>query len=218
MNMTRLVVLANSRKQGNRCLAGIDLATGKWVRPVTAEGDGSITLKAMERAGCVPALLDIVEMPLDASGPDYGFESENKLIRRGKWRRIGTATVDDVNKFAIRPTCILHTGGNCVAPEVMHAKPFDERVTLQLVRTKGFAIREEWFYDKRSWIGIVPSGKNHLEVKITDLAFCEKLRNGHKPSGSCLLTMSLSMPYSPVPERPPLCWKLVAGVIELPAE
>ncbi|MHC4676481.1 MAG: dual OB domain-containing protein, partial [Planctomycetota bacterium] len=45
-----------------------------------------------------------------------------------------------------------------------------------------------------------------------------RLNKGHKPSNSCLLTMSLGMPYKPPDweeDEPPVCWKLISGVIEL---
>ncbi|MFP5272720.1 dual OB domain-containing protein [Coleofasciculus sp.] len=32
--MKKIICLANSRKLDERCIAGIDLNTGKWVRPV----------------------------------------------------------------------------------------------------------------------------------------------------------------------------------------
>lgn len=216
MRLTRLIVLANSRKQGNRCLAGIDLATGKWVRPICKnEEDGSIPLKTMQRAGCVPELLDLLEMPLDAKGPDYGFENENRTILPGKWRWLEKISIADIKAFAITPSQILHSDGNSVAPEVLQAKPFTERITLQLIHTDAFTVREEWREFKRNWIGCMPVGKVRTEFKITDPVFCEKLRTGHRPSPSCLLTMSLSMPFSPASGRPSVCWKLIAGVIEL---
>lgn len=85
---------------------------------------------------------------------------------------------------------------------------------------KIFAIRDTKTpsTEKHNWKGVVSSGGRVLELTITDPAFCERLNKGHQPSKSCLLTMSLSMPYRP-PEwkedEPPVCWKLIAGIIEL---
>lgn len=39
----RMICLANSRKIGGRCVAGIDVNTGEWVRPVRDNG-GALTL------------------------------------------------------------------------------------------------------------------------------------------------------------------------------
>ncbi|EDZ93159.1 hypothetical protein AmaxDRAFT_4043, partial [Limnospira maxima CS-328] len=40
--MSKLICLANSRKNNDRCIAGIEISTGKWVRPVTRLDDGRI--------------------------------------------------------------------------------------------------------------------------------------------------------------------------------
>ncbi len=37
-----MLCLANSRKRRGRCVAGIDLNTGKWIRPVSARHEGSL--------------------------------------------------------------------------------------------------------------------------------------------------------------------------------
>ena len=37
--MSRLVCLANSARPGGQCIAGIDLDTRQWVRPVPRDGD-----------------------------------------------------------------------------------------------------------------------------------------------------------------------------------
>jgi len=85
MSTTRIVVLANSWKHQDWCLAGIDLDTGKWVRPVTGLDDGRVPEKSMKLDGYFPKLLDILEIPLDSTGPDFCFESENRIILPGRW-------------------------------------------------------------------------------------------------------------------------------------
>ena len=87
MTITRIVVLANSWKHHDWCLAGIDLDTGKWVRPVTSLDDGRVPKTSMKLDGYFPALLDVLEIPLDSTGPDFGFESENRTILPGRWYR-----------------------------------------------------------------------------------------------------------------------------------
>ena len=67
----KLLVLANSYKLGNRCVAGIDLETGKWVRPVSQSPGGSIpeNKTAVSKNGrLVPVLpLDVVEFEVGRS-------------------------------------------------------------------------------------------------------------------------------------------------------
>ena len=35
-----IVILANSRRHDGRCIAGKDLATGEWIRPINILGKG----------------------------------------------------------------------------------------------------------------------------------------------------------------------------------
>jgi len=115
---------------------------------------------------------------------------------------------------------ILHNHRKYVTIEEMKQKPFPKRTTLQLVRVDDFTVRDARSpaTEKHNWKGVLLSGERTLELTITDPAFCAKLNKGYIPSRSCLLTMSLSMPYKP-PEwkedEPPVCWKLIAGIIEL---
>lgn len=220
MSLTRLVVLANSWKHQDWCLAGIDLDTGKWVRPVTELDDGRVPKARMELGGHFPVLLDVLEMPLDTTGPDFGFESENRTILSGQWRRVGRLTPRDVLRYATQPDLVLHNEKKYVSVGELRRKPFRERTTLQLVKVDDFRVRDARRTDtaKPNWLGIIISGEKELEVKITDPVYSNKLNRGWKAARECLLTMSLGMPYKP-PEwgekAKPVCWKLIAGLVEL---
>jgi hypothetical protein len=221
MNFTRIVVLANSWKHDDWCLAGIDLDNGKWVRPVTGLNDGRIRKIDMKLGGYFPALLDILEIPLAPSGPDFGFESENRNILPGWWYHRGKMTPKDISRYVKRPHYVLHNRIKYVSPNELKQKPLEKRETLQLIEVDGFKVCDarKKSMDKHNWKGIIPSGGRDIEVKITDPIFFDKLNNGHKPSSYCILTMSLSMPHRPAhwsKDEEPVCWKLIAGVIELP--
>jgi len=220
MNTTHIVVLANSWKHQDRCLAGIDLNTGKWVRPVTGLDDGRVPETSMKLGSHFPELLDVLEIPLDSTGPDFGFESENRTILPGRWHIRGKMTPKDIEKYAKQSRYVLHNRKKYVTTKELQQKPIAGRMTLQLVRTDSFKVRDarRKNTDKPNWKGAISSCGRELEVKITDPVFCEKLNRGYKPSPSCLLTMSLSMPYKPPDwdeDEEPVCWKLIAGVIEL---
>lgn len=220
MTITRIVVLANSWKHRDWCLAGIDLDTGKWVRPVTHLDDGRIPKTSMKLGGYFPALLDVLEIPLDSTGPDFGFESENRIILPGRWYQRGKMMPKDIEKYAKRPYYVLHNHKKYVTPRDLQQKPFAKRVTLQLIRVDSFTVRDarRKSTDKPSWKGTILSGGRELELGITDPVYFKRLNSGHKPSSFCFLTMSLGMPYKPPDwdeDDEPACWKLISGVIEL---
>ncbi len=174
----------------------------------------------MRLGGYSPQILDILDIPLDATGPDFGFESENRTIVAGPWHLHGRASPNDLLRYVNPSHFILHNHKKYVTVEEMKRKPFSKRTTLQLIRVSGFTVQDSKSpsAEKHSWKGAVSSGGRALELTITDPVFCERLNKGHKPSPSCLLTMSLSMPYKPPEWRqdePAACWKLIAGIIEL---
>ncbi len=85
--MTRFICLANSLKEGGRCLAGIELDSNnllviiegkpKWIRPVyhTAHGEVPNSIAAPFR------LLDILELDLTTACPQ-GYQSENVIFNQ----------------------------------------------------------------------------------------------------------------------------------------
>ena len=75
--MTQIICLANSFKFKERCIAGINPQTGKWIRPVCDRypKDGRIPPDIRLIKGKEPELLDLLEIPLKNDGPDFGFES-----------------------------------------------------------------------------------------------------------------------------------------------
>ncbi len=220
MNLTRIIVLANSLKHGDSCLAGIDIRTRKWVRPVTNLNDGRVRKSDIRTGTCSPQLLDILDIPLDTTGPDFGFESENRTILPGPWYLRGQAEVKDILQYAQRVPYVLHNAWKYVTIEEMKQKTFEDRTTLELIHVNDFAIRDAKnpSGEKHNWKGLVSSGGRVLDLPITDPVFCGRLTIGHTPSKSCLLTMSLSMPHKPPDweaDDPPAYWKLIAGIIEL---
>lgn len=220
MNLTRIIVLANSWKHTDRCLAGIDISTGEWVRPVTNLDDGRVQQSDMRLADHFPQILDILDIPLDSTGPDFEFECENRTILPGQWHLHGRASPDDLICYVERAPHILHNHRKYVTIKEMRKKPPGDRHTLQLIRVDDFRVRDRATLptEKHQWQGVIFSGGRKLGLNVTDPVFSEKLNNGHTPSRSCLLTISLGMPYRPPhwsEDEEPVCWKLIAGVIEL---
>ena len=223
MKMTRLVVLANSWKRSDWCIAGIDLDTGAWVRPVSALPDGRIPKSAMKLDGYFPQLLDVIEVPLADDGPDYDFEKENRSLLPDAWRRHEKLSPRELLPYAVAPGTAFHNEATSVPLDLLQAKPFDRRDSLQLVLSDSFRARRAHSRatGEPTWQGIVASGKGELAIRITDPVFVGMLNAGHIPGARCLLTLSLSMPYKPPDageDTAPACWKLIAGVIELPGQ
>jgi hypothetical protein len=214
----RIICLSNSLKLTERCIAGIDSESGRWVRPICNRfpEDGRVPASIRIVEGREPELLDILEIPLDDTGNDFGFECENLTILDGEWRLLGKSNPSDLIKYCGGFSNILHNSLKYVNPSYLQSLNFNERRTLQMIETASFSVTGS---SSAGWRGTIrtTNGQNLNDAKITDPVFVEKLNAGYQPIGSCLVTVSLSMPFAPRPdwegEHP--CWKLIAGVIEL---
>lgn len=216
-SLKRIVCLANSEKFKERCIAGIDLYTGKWVRPVCDKRypkDGRIPklVRLVERRE--PELLEILEIPLANTGNNFDFECENLSVLSGKWKLLGKLQPNELIDYCKNFPYILHNSSRFIYPSQLKALPFDERHTLQLIQVKSFSVIQ----NDSGWRGSLQTvnGQTLSNAKITDPVFVEKLKTGYQPTNNYLVTVSLSLPFAPSDDwKEPACWKLIAGVIEI---
>lgn len=216
--MVQIICLANSIKQQERCIAGINLNTGKWIRAISNSStkDGSVPKSVRLINGKEPALLDILEIPLEQTGSDFGFESENLTIAAGRWQQVGRIQPGNAIKYCDNYPYILHNSDKYVNPSYLKSLSFEDRRTLQLVYVKQLSVSR---LGGTRWRGtiVTETGQQLTDISITDPVFMGLVASGYTPKYPCLVTVSLSMPYCPSPswrgECP--CWKLIAAVIEL---
>jgi hypothetical protein len=222
-SVTRIICLANSWKRGERCIAGISTIKGQWIRPVSDLPDGQITKEMRQIGGTEPALLDILAIPLAKTGPDYGFECENLSILPGKWQRVGHVPPSYLLKYTSNQEYILHNDLRYVEVPYLQSLPVSQRRTLELVKAVKVSVRPlgTKYEGSQKWSGtIVTENGQNLTTHITDPVFVRKLDLGYRPKNPCFVTVSLSMPWRPDDwkgDGDP-CWKLIAGVVELPEE
>jgi hypothetical protein len=110
-----IVCLANSRKYGERCVAGKELladgSAGGWIRPVSSRENEEVSEQERYYAdGSDPDVLDIIEVPLAGPKPN-SYQQENwLLIASGRWRKAGRFTWDDLPKLADREAPLWTNG------------------------------------------------------------------------------------------------------------
>src|SRR3990172_4236221 len=129
----RLIILANSFRDGERCIAGIDVDTGAWIRPVS--NLGKITWGMRNIDGQEPELLDVIEMSLQNHGPDEGCQPENRMLDPVPWKKVGVMTVGQVLKYCEKSEIILHNHDDFVDASYFERIPKSQWKSLQLVRS-----------------------------------------------------------------------------------
>lgn len=212
--MATIICLANSYKHGDRCIAGIELRSGKWVRPVSNTEDRAITRDVRLIRGNEPRPRDVLEIPLGDCGPDEGCQPENVLLQPGPWTKLDRVTEYFLLRYCQDSKIILHNHDNHVAPEHFKAIPKTQWQSLQLVRITNVSFSTD---HRGKWRAHFEDGKGFpLALKVTDPIILDKLCNDESVGTDCILTISLAAPWKPKDtDQPELCYKMVAGVIEL---
>lgn len=143
-SLTRIICLANSWKHRDRCIAGINPTTGQWIRPVSdLPPDGRVSSEMRLIGRTEPALLDIIEIPLAKTGPDFGFESENYSILPGVWRRVGKVMPKNALNYCSSDRYILHNYNKYVTVPFLQSLPFHQRRTLQLIHALELSVESQ---------------------------------------------------------------------------
>ncbi len=206
--MTRILCLANSFKRGGRCIAGIDLETNRWIRPIGQGHEGAIRGERLIN-GMEPELLDIIEIPLGTSADDLGCQPENRLLRPGPWRRVGVMEKDDVMQYVEETDRLLHNFEKKVPLSEFESNiRKTEWKSLQLIHVANV------HFSKNLWnkteCNFLYSGRWYL-LKTT----CPEAEKHIDSKSDYILTISMGGPYKRRPEDDLCCWKMVAGAIKL---
>lgn len=216
----QIVCFANSRKYSGRCVAGKELLehhTGEWVRPVSKEGSGELSLKDISfRDGRVPKLLDIISMPLTSHSP-HSYQTENFVIGDPQWVKDGELSISDlprlcddvqylwINGFhshsGLNDRIPLKTTEESVSSSLLLIKPDNSCITVdegpQLLKK----VRIRFIYkDIKYWLSITDPlvEERYFDKDIGEYPITEK---------EAYLCVSIGEPYEGY------CYKLVAGVI-----
>jgi len=84
----RFLCLANSRKIGGRCVAGLRLDCNEWLRPVSGDSEGTLLRRHyVLDDGSEAATLDVVEINVAEHQPKP-YQPENWLLENKQWRLI----------------------------------------------------------------------------------------------------------------------------------
>lgn len=221
----RIVCLANSRKEGDRCVAGKELLAdgrpGGWVRPVSDREDEGVNERERQFAGGgEPAVLDVIDVPLRGARP-RGYQQENWLLDpERRWRRVERITPHALRQLVdpVAPLWVngYHTqhGRNDRLP-LERAKSLHSSLRLARVDALELDVFAPWAARgnfKRRIKGRFRHAGAEYRLWVTDPAYEATYLNQPNNTytlGACYLTVSLGEPYQGH------AYKLVAAIMEL---
>ena len=215
--MVKMICMANSWRPGGRCVAGIDIETGEWIRPVLRD-QNAIPEGATVFGNHPLEPLDVIEMDLAAPKYKTRFQKENRIITSEQWAHVDRVTADDVLQYCSDNWNVLHSSAKVVKPDVLEIKPPDEWTSLELRRVADVTFEPDDRKENR-WKAMFRTGAisaSNYSLSLTDPIATERLNEGEDLDGEWLLTLSLTEPIAmPQYGLPELCYKLVAAAIPL---
>jgi hypothetical protein len=215
--ITRFVCLANSFKEGGRCLAGVVLDIDnipviennkpKWIRPVCNTLHGEIPNKIAYPF----QILDIIEIENITSQP-YLYQSENVLFNENTIKKIGLFEKQKLQLICENSKYIFKTRYSSLSEEVI--QELDH--SLMLIKPDKFEVIDKVYEDRtipQQRMVFQYNGFNY-DFSITDPVFLRSYQTNHEfilEFQEVILCLSVGVKY-PATNR---YYKLVAGVIKL---
>lgn len=169
--------------------------------------------------GGVPRIGDVLALPLVAKVPEE-FQRENCSVGFARWRVEGHVGAEDILQLVDNPSSLWLNGWQSVHgwnDRIPYADATrDCQSSLMLIRPELLQFRLDQSYGKLSLRAEFNYRGENYDLSVTDESACsrwiELLANGHSGYVDALLSISLAQPFHG------FCYKIVAGVIELPAE
>jgi hypothetical protein len=211
----QLLVLANSKKAGGRCLAGIDTQTLQWIRPITdhqhCEVPTAFTLNKETNRQLRP--LDLIEIEITEPLP-LKYQRENWLCKPESIIPKGTLTLDKAYPKLIPEieltTWFLADSEVKINPEV-YKRYKTNAPSLALIEVPKVKLFHNRHGSRR--ISFV-HGRTAWDLPFTD----DYYEGADSDLGRSLLCLSIGEEWKPNWEPTDKKWhyKLVAGLIVLP--
>lgn len=218
MPQKTVVCLANSKKLGARCFAGVEQDSQTWIRPIGSGSHGAITFDEQTLDdGSRPELLDLIEMQLSGPVPQPG-QPENWGLAPVQWRRVGQVSDHEASELLMglstetpvfgtneRSVSVAEVAAGSVTSSLAVVRPQDLNWEKRRGFTGGTQIRGQF----------VHAGQWH-DLPLTDPAFLAQFVNyeigdyAHSVAEEVFLVISLGEPMNE--EH----WKLIAAVVGLP--
>ena len=214
MERVNLLILACSTRPGGRCLAGVDVATNEWVRPISSVADAALRLNYWPPVG------EIWNVPL-VERHSRAWQPENYLIGEEPWtltaRPSPTELLEHLESLIVADEALFGGYGETVSQTECQRQPRAASLTL----VEPLNLRWEVTHDHRGRHrvrALFSLGGATYDLVVTDPDWKEKFRALEEgvhdgalgeAADRTLLTVSLGEPFKGT------CYKLVAAVIQI---
>lgn len=225
MPQVQFICLAHSKKYSKRCVAGVRLDTGEWIRPISKEEHGALTPAQLQLAdGGEPRKFDVISAWLGDHVPVKN-QPENWRIQNSPWRLMCRPSPVEhaaiLRKALFRGSVLFGNTSDRVDYKDFDSAPAKESLVLAKPSHPRWIVKrtQTWKKQMRVHFALGPAA---YDLSVTDIPYDDKLKElelgeysseqlGIRSEDDMYFTISLGEPF----DRG-FCYKLVAAVLQLP--
>lgn len=210
-----LVILAKSAKYGNYCVAGIELSTNKWIRPISHDEKIADAVTAAELTyadNSQAQILDVVEIDFEDMPVENAVQPENFFFKNGTWKKFGRLTLADVEKICGFDTIDFIFYDTSRRLELSTIDSVDRKKSLLLLPIENISLVTEIRNDEKKFqANFNYGGVEYKYFGVGDIALRENFSD--KPCGEFFIaekavaTFSLTNPF-----KDNRCYKMIANL------
>lgn len=212
-----IIILTNSFKHtGCRCVAGIDVETGQWIRLYSSNlaKEGAIPVEQLYyEDGSMMCLYDVIRVDLTVACPTLVQPENWHYDESKKWKLIRKSNVNEVihlHGFDSPKTIFKNTDNKLLGNTIFNSEP-----SLLLIKLVSPEIFIKTFDSKKIQLCFTYNGNEYQYFKITDIEINNKYSNSSDGSfrlnGIIPVVFSLTDKY----EKTGKYYKVVARILEL---
>lgn len=197
MEVIKIIVMTISSKFNGRCVAGIEVPSGNWVRLTTddAETHGAVLIKDLRcEDGIEFSVLDEIAVPIKGRCPN-SIQPENVLLDTSYYIKINKkATIQEVLK--IHPAEVRsYILGNKYA-YITEERVLDVGYSLTLVEVENLIILQEENPSgkPKTKANFSYTGNNYENMSVTDPKFYSVANNSK--FNNAYIVVSIGTPYN----------------------
>lgn len=217
----QIVCLAKSDKnRPNVCIAGKDLQTGEWIRPVDKDESFGLSPQQVNCGGKEIELLDIIKIKSLKHKPQ-DHQTENFVIAEHQFEMAGKYPKAGLDRLLDNPGTLWVNEGqknDRVSEKALGDSKIDNSLYLVKQNTVSLEVKEE-FNEIKVRVKFEYNGAYYdLPLKdkyLYSIWKSKPLGIYEYPSKQIYLCISLTQPFKPQGHEINYCFKLVAGLISV---
>ena len=172
-----IVVFANSVRMREHCVAGKEIESKQWIRPVSRNGGEISTAQCTVSDGKDPVRpLQKIEIDVDGPYTSIKTQPDNWLIGKDKWQHIGEITRGEIGPYLDSPDALWGTGDRVPYSEIEDGNMTIEQ-SLYLVKVSKLQVYSRTLDSEKTQIRASFYYKeNYYDLSLTD-PYSEEHRN-----------------------------------------